>query len=86
VVSMVATLEIPTLMNGWSGDVPSCGSTKLSNDIDISVMADCCSAALGFGGVTHRDSDSEPTGSASSGINEKRSHVKDDLGGVTPWG
>jgi hypothetical protein len=59
---------------------------QLLVDIDIFVMADCCSAALGFGGVTHRDSDSEPTGSASSGINEKRSHVKDDLGGVTPWG
>jgi hypothetical protein len=31
VVVMIATLEIPTLMNCWSGDVSSRGSTKLSN-------------------------------------------------------
>jgi hypothetical protein len=38
--------------------------------------------ALGFDGVTHGDSDGEPIGSTSSGINEKRSCAKDGLGGV----
>jgi hypothetical protein len=51
-------------------------------DVDLSAMADWCSAALGFCGVTHGDSDGEPTGSASSGINGKRSCAKDGLGGV----
>jgi hypothetical protein len=48
-------------------------------------MADCCSIVLGFGGVTHGDSDGEdgePTGSASSRINGKRSRANDDLNGV----
>jgi hypothetical protein len=45
-------------------------------------MANCCTTGLGFGGVTHGDSDGKPTGSASSGINGKRSHAKDGLDGV----
>jgi hypothetical protein len=57
-------------------------STQLLVDVDLPAMVDCCSATLGFSGVTHEDSDGEPTGSASSGINEKRSRAKDSLGGV----
>jgi hypothetical protein len=52
-------------------------------DVDLSTMADWCSMALGFGGVTHGDSDTEPIGSASSGINRKCNCTKDGLGGVT---
>jgi hypothetical protein len=62
---------------------PSVLPTQLLVDIDLSTMADCCSAALGFGGVTHEDSDGEPTGSASSGINGKHRRTKDVLSGVT---
>jgi hypothetical protein len=43
-------------------------STQLLVGIDLSDMADCCSAALGFDGVTHGDSDGEPIGSANSGM------------------
>jgi hypothetical protein len=46
-------------------------------------MEDCYSTTLGFGGVTHGDSDGEPTGSDNSGINGKSSRSKDGLGGVT---
>jgi hypothetical protein len=46
-------------------------------------MVNCCSAALGFGGITHGDSDGEPTGDTSNGINRKCSRAKDGLGGVT---
>jgi hypothetical protein len=46
-------------------------------------MVDCCSTALGFCGITHGDSDDEPTCNASSRINEKCSHAKDDLSGIT---
>jgi hypothetical protein len=55
---------------------------QLLVDVDLSTMADCCSAVLGFGGITHGDSDGEPTGSASSRINGKHSNAKDGLGGV----
>jgi hypothetical protein len=43
----------------------------------------CCSIALGFGGVTHGDSESEPIGGARSGINGKHNRAKDGLNGVT---
>jgi hypothetical protein len=43
---------------------------QLLVDVDLSAMADCCSVALGFGGVTHGDSDGELIGGASSRINE----------------
>jgi hypothetical protein len=56
---------------------------QLLVDVDLSAMADCCSAALAFGGITHGDSDGEPTSSTSSKINGKRSRAKDGLGGVT---
>jgi hypothetical protein len=52
-------------------------------DIDVSTIANCCSSALGFDGVTHGDSDGKPTGSASNRINGKCSRVKDGLGGFT---
>jgi hypothetical protein len=45
-------------------------------------MADWCSTALGFGGITHGDSDAKPIGSASSGINRKCKCTKDGLGGI----
>jgi hypothetical protein len=51
-------------------------------DVDLSAIADWYSASLGFGGVTHGDSDGKPTGSASSGINRKCSFTKYGLGGV----
>jgi hypothetical protein len=52
---------------------------QLLVDVDLSAMTDCCSTALGFGDVTHGDSDGEPTGSASNGINVKYSRTKDGL-------
>jgi hypothetical protein len=48
---------------------------QLLVDVDLSAMIDCCSAALGLGGIIHEDSDGEPTGG-------KRSCAKDGLGGV----
>jgi hypothetical protein len=57
-------------------------STQLLVDVDLSALVDCCSAALGFGGVTHGDSDGEPTGSASNRINKKHNRAKDGLNGV----
>jgi hypothetical protein len=51
-------------------------------DVDLSAMRDWCSIALDFGGVTHKGSDGEPKGSASSGINKKRNCVEDGLVGV----
>jgi hypothetical protein len=78
-------------MNGWSRDVLSRRHQvvqrvlpmQLLVDTDLSTMADCCSVALGFGGVTHGDSDGEPICSGSSGINRKRNRTKDGLGGIT---
>jgi hypothetical protein len=52
-------------------------------DVDLSTMTDWCSVALGFGGVTHGDSDGKPIGSSSSGINGKCSCAKDGLTDVT---
>jgi hypothetical protein len=46
-------------------------------------MANYCSAALGFGGVTHRDSDDKSPDNARSRINERCSRAKDGPGGVT---
>jgi hypothetical protein len=46
-------------------------------------MANCCSAYLGFSGVTLGDNDGEPIGGASNGVNGKRSCANDGLGGVT---
>jgi hypothetical protein len=43
---------------------PTCLAHTTAN-VDLSAMADCCSALLGFGGVIHGDSDSEPTGGPS---------------------
>jgi hypothetical protein len=57
--------------------------TQLLVDVDLYTMADCCSVALGFGGITHEDNDDELIGSASSRINGKHSHTKDGIGGVT---
>jgi hypothetical protein len=57
--------------------------TQLLVDVDLSAMANCCCAALGFSDVTHEDSDGEPTGDASNGINGKHRHSKDGLSGVT---
>jgi hypothetical protein len=45
-------------------------------------MANYCSAALGFDGVTHRDSDDKSPDNARSGINGRCSHAKDGPGGV----
>jgi hypothetical protein len=56
---------------------------QLLVDVDLSAMADCCSVALAFSGVTHGDSDGKPTSSTSNGINGKRNRAKDGLSGVT---
>jgi hypothetical protein len=56
--------------------------TQLLVDVNLSTVTDCCSTALVLGGVTNGDSDGEPTGSASRGINGKPNRTKDGLSGV----
>jgi hypothetical protein len=79
---MVASLEISTLLN--VGVVMSChvGAPSCPTCLAQATACRSCSTAFGFGGVTHGDNDGEPTGSASNGLNEKRSRAKDGLGGV----
>jgi hypothetical protein len=48
--------------------------------VDLSAMANCYSVFLGFGDITHGDSDCKPTCSVSNEINRKHSRTKDGVG------